>query len=421
MGGVMVDFFANMAGQVLQSKPQVQPLLPPTFAPWPGVPAVDGPTWPPKDIDAPAQAEDLPLPPPLVAPGRPDIGAPLPTFAQLRRAADTPPHPLPSATQLTPHLEQEETRLESHAADDLPHSQPETPQSTNKYEMMGQEVRPMPHLVPHPAAGMSDPLPSSTTLPGEQTACPDGPYAPVRSDAIQRVQTRPVAEIQPSTTSKAAPAPAKTIAPTPAIKPMDQTPPTPLAATVSEGRSDLRQQAKVAVQPLLDGSPAQPVSALVQGEAGLMQRRPAEHTTPTKPETPRPDEPIVPVNVEGEGQPGPTSVQVTPPVVRVSPRFERNEAPTQQQSSRIVNEPSVTPVTEPTPREARSALRINARILAAPRAGEPQPAHTVRVTIGRVVVRASLAAERVPTRRVELPRPPISLEEYLEGRQGGER
>jgi hypothetical protein len=58
---------------------------------------------------------------------------------------------------------------------------------------------------------------------------------------------------------------------------------------------------------------------------------------------------------------------------------------------------------------------------ARPEIGQREPAPAVRVTIGRVVVRASPAAERPPARRVELPRPPLSLEEYLQSRQGGAR
>jgi hypothetical protein len=55
---------------------------------------------------------------------------------------------------------------------------------------------------------------------------------------------------------------------------------------------------------------------------------------------------------------------------------------------------------------------------ARPKIGEPEPVPTVCVTIGRVVVQAAPVAERPPSRRIELPRPPLSLEEYLQGRQG---
>lgn len=420
----MVDFFANMASQVLQSKPEVQPLLPLRFAPWPGASAANGSTWPQEEIDATAQTEDPPLPPLLIAPDHPDVGAPLPTFARLRRTTEASAHPvspdLPPGTQDTSHLEQEETHGENHAADSLPHTQPVTLKPIDGYETMGQEVHPMPRPAPQSAARMSDLPPSSTTLSGKRTARPHGPHTLIQENAIQTTQARTIAETQPSKTSKAAPTPAETVAPPPVVKPADQAPLTSPAAIISERRIELQQQAKVAATPLLDGSTAQTVPPLAQEEAGFMRRRRVESATPTKTETPRPPEPIVPVTVEGAGQPGPTLVQATPPVVSVSPRSKRHVAPAQQHSSQIVDEPSITPITDPARKEARPALRVDARVSAASDSTKPEPAPTVRVTIGRVVVRSSPAPERVTSQRAELPPPPLSLEEYLQGRQGGE-
>jgi hypothetical protein len=81
-------------------------------------------------------------------------------------------------------------------------------------------------------------------------------------------------------------------------------------------------------------------------------------------------------------------------------------------------EPTIVPAPEPAPGELGSMARAEA---ARPAAAQREPLPMVRVTIGRVVVRASPADERPPARRVELPRPPVSLEEYLRGRQGGAR
>jgi hypothetical protein len=55
-----------------------------------------------------------------------------------------------------------------------------------------------------------------------------------------------------------------------------------------------------------------------------------------------------------------------------------------------------------------------------PATGRSESIPTVRVTIGRVVVRLAPDAEPSPSGPVELPQPPLSLEEYLKGRQGGE-
>jgi hypothetical protein len=57
---------------------------------------------------------------------------------------------------------------------------------------------------------------------------------------------------------------------------------------------------------------------------------------------------------------------------------------------------------------------------ARPAGSDPEPLPTVRVTIGRVEVRAAPAGERPAARRIELPRPPLSLDDYLKATKGDE-
>lgn len=91
------------------------------------------------------------------------------------------------------------------------------------------------------------------------------------------------------------------------------------------------------------------------------------------------------------------------------------------------SEPVILPAPEPAPWGMRSIPGNNddKDFLPPPldwlNTDEPEATPTVRVTIGRVVVRASPAGEPPPSRRVELAKPPLALEDYLKNRQGGER
>jgi hypothetical protein len=89
----MADFFSNLASRVLGAAPDVGPLLPPRFAPWPGIPLPDVAPRPQDLADAPARAGAALLPLPLIDPGGPAVDAPLPTFRQMSdfRSASGPP------------------------------------------------------------------------------------------------------------------------------------------------------------------------------------------------------------------------------------------------------------------------------------------------------------------------------------------
>jgi hypothetical protein len=121
--------------------------------------------------------------------------------------------------------------------------------------------------------------------------------------------------------------------------------------------------------------------------------------------------------------------KLTAPAERHAPSQTQLEAPDDEGALTGSREPTILPAPEPAPEQVwsiESTTQAEAGVSlrqapARPTAGAPEPAPTVRVTIGRVVVRASPADERPPARRVELPRPPLSLEEYLQGRQGGGR
>jgi hypothetical protein len=101
----------------------------------------------------------------------------------------------------------------------------------------------------------------------------------------------------------------------------------------------------------------------------------------------------VPLRSEPELMPAPDALHV--------PRLGQARSMAKDEDEQIV-QPSLPPLLE------RLAFK------------EPEPIPTVRVTIGRVVVRASPPCGPAPSGPVELPRPDLSLEEYLQGSQGGE-
>jgi hypothetical protein len=139
-----------------------------------------------------------------------------------------------------------------------------------------------------------------------------------------------------------------------------------------------------------------------------------------QPEVAHRNEPSASITAEFAFQQALTSPQATLPVGRTLPRRERRDAPAQQHRSPIVYEPVVTPVTEPVPGDPRSTPQADAQaLLSLPSlADKPEPAPTIRITIGRVVVRAAPSDERASAPRPSLPQPPLSLSEYLIGIKG---
>ncbi|MFN2270502.1 MAG: hypothetical protein ACK2US_06690, partial [Anaerolineae bacterium] len=79
----MTDFLTTLAGQILGAAPEVGPLLPPRFAPWPGIPLPAVAPRPQERLDAPAPTHRTLFPPPLIDPTGPDVDAPLPTLRQM--------------------------------------------------------------------------------------------------------------------------------------------------------------------------------------------------------------------------------------------------------------------------------------------------------------------------------------------------
>jgi hypothetical protein len=160
---------------------------------------------------------------------------------------------------------------------------------------------------------------------------------------------------------------------------------------------------------------------------------PAPHTVqpavPALREGMEPITPLVPPPAPDSGPDLPVSIQTRESATPVASTLTTGSVEPAPPVGRAVpgeREPVIVPVPEHTPGEMGSTTadedaqfwRLPSE---RPNINQPEAIPTVRVTIGRVVVRASPAAERPPSQRIELPRPPLSLEEYLRGRQGGGR
>jgi hypothetical protein len=163
---------------------------------------------------------------------------------------------------------------------------------------------------------------------------------------------------------------------------------------------------------------AEPVEAQPEPASAPHTVQPAPVPAPPAPQPVPAAEPDLPVSTQTRATPATTTPALTTDSLEPAPPARRAVP-----GSR---EPAIVPALEPAPREMWSTTRAEAgRSLRPPSARqatrEPEPAPTVRVTIGRVVVRAAPADEHPPAQRVELPRPPLSLEEYLRGRQGDTR
>ena len=90
------------------------------------------------------------------------------------------------------------------------------------------------------------------------------------------------------------------------------------------------------------------------------------------------------------------------------------------------SEPVIVPAPEPLSVESNAVRGIQTPGFEQPpgeqaSVGKPEPLPVVRVTIGRVIVRAALTEENPSSPRVELPKPPLSLEAYLQSRKRGEQ
>lgn len=109
----------------------------------------------------------------------------------------------------------------------------------------------------------------------------------------------------------------------------------------------------------------------------------------------------------------------------VTPRAPMERTPSHRAGdARVASEPPArrvaVPALRPAPLEptARQRSDVSPRpALPRRRAAETEP--TIRVTIGRVEVRAVTPPSRPPSKPAELRRPPLSLDEYLERRNAG--
>jgi hypothetical protein len=488
----MADFFCSLVGQVQGAVPAVVPLLPPRFAPWPGLTRASAALRSQELAGAPERGSQPPLfQPPLIDPGHPAIEAPLPTFRQMSElkpapeafsqsgqepvdkispemadfepddirqsvlnvvssAAEvtlpgapqtaSPPGPLSPATSPAPAIQSQEDRHQNSAVVVSPAFQGEagnwlfpeaaTPEANQELPLL---------LSPEPVSTL---LPSSQLIAGQDSSKsftrPPGP-PDRRGESFQHPQAEPV-ETQPELVD---------FQPEPA-----ETQPAPLARPSEPVRGQPnpveQQPAPVAWQP----APVKGRAEFVERNTEPAEVRPkrvevhrAEIPAPSLPYAPAPAphtgppaapalgegmEPITPLvspSAPDSGPDLPVSIQTrefATPVVSTLNAGSVEPAPPVGRAVPGEREPVIVPVPEHTPGEMGSTTadedaqfwRLPSE---RPNINQPEPIPTVRVTIGRVVVRASPAAERPPSPRVELPRPPISLEEYLRGRQGGGR
>jgi hypothetical protein len=123
----------------------------------------------------------------------------------------------------------------------------------------------------------------------------------------------------------------------------------------------------------------------------------------------------------------PTLIKAQEPVSKRSPVSQPGPLEPDLPLDRVLPdrpEPAIVPLPEPATRyrpaaAAEKAVQPLQPPLAKPARGEPEPIPTVRVTIGRVIVRTVPAEGPAPEQEARLPDPPLSLEKYLQGRTGG--
>ena len=171
-------------------------------------------------------------------------------------------------------------------------------------------------------------------------------------------------------------------------------------------------------------------------ETPVQQPRLAPSTAPTTARQPTPEPPIqaapshapTPLLVDAAASPvdlnGSVSILAGPPRTANIPRQPAGfPAPgaLARPSVSDASEPGIAPAPNPTLPVIESALAAAQEFPPRPAFEEPKPIPTVRVIIGRVVVRAEPPAGQSPSRQTALPRPPLSLEDYLKERKGGGR
>jgi hypothetical protein len=501
----MADFFSNLAGQVLGAAPEVGPLLPPRFAPWPGVPPAGVAPRPQELADAPARADAALFPPPLIDPAGPAVDAPLPSLWQmsaLEPASGSPVQPdqpplardtletaafepggvrrdaaTPSAppSRPTPSMAPDEPPtppvLRAQAGGDTDAALTASPAPPGASgDRLSQEsptterdqaLPPPPDSAPRPAAGQERSAPSAG-LP----APPANKAGLLRYSQAEPVEAEPVeAEPIEAEPIEARPKPVKW-QPEPvdghAVRRFALDWPEGRGAKPVEARPEPVEGRSKSVEAHIESIKGQPEP--VEGHAEPVEARPVRRFALDGPES-RDTKPIEagPVAAQPElveARPEPTKGHAEPveahaapasaplTVQPAAPVVQRQATPAGQPVAPLVPPPvpaaapdrPVSPQASATPTTAAPALITGSlehappaardvpgsrepTILpvpepARPTAAEPEPAPTVRVTIGRVVVRAAPADERPPARRVELPRPTLSLEEYLQGGQG---
>jgi hypothetical protein len=489
----MVDFFSNSARVVLGLGVDVQPRLPPRFAPWPGLPPANGLAGPPAAVGESASLVGV-LPPPLIDPADPAAGAPLPTFqqmSQLRPASGPPVQPSQPAAQDRPEtadFEQADIRQAvatpiPPAVDDAPPSAPPTAPASSPTSPAAADEPPTPPVIqveadsdtdgavtasPAPTGASGDRPPKEVATTERDQAVPPPPSpAPrpaagqERSTSSARLPDSPANIGRLLRSSQAEPVESEAVEAQPEPVEGGRAEPVKGQPKLVEARSE-----PVKWQPEPVEGHAEPVKGqleLVEGQPELVEghaepvkvrrtdllMQPLARAPASAPLTVQPAAPVrAPVVQRQQAAPG--GQPVAPPAPQPVPAAEP-DLPVSTQARAIPTtaapdlttgslepalpagravpgwgEPSIVPAPEPAPGEMGPTPRADAVAIlqppsARPEIGQPEPVPTVRVTIGRVVVRAAPAAERPPSRRVELPRPPLSLEEYLQGRQGGTR
>jgi hypothetical protein len=458
----MADFFSNLAGHVLGGAPEVRPLLPPRYASWTGIPPAEVVPRPQEPAETPARADAAPFPLPLIDPDGSAAGATLPTFRQMSKTGLASGFPVrPDWTPIaqdrpeTADFEQNDVRqgvalpvrpgvddVWPSTSSEAPALSPTPPASVIQAEA-DSEITAVPALQPEAGQKRSA---SSASLP-DQPARLDRPLGTKQAEPVEAKSVKG----QPDTRLSGVPARADAASfPLPLIDPDGAASDTPLTTSrqmselgsafgppVRSGRQPAAQDRPVTadfeqgdVRPAPASRPTAPASVIQAGADSDMDNAPtgASGDLPSKerattlrdqavaqPSGPPPESTLRPASQpEAEQERSAFSAGLTDAPASMGGLLRSIQAEPVEAQSELSSAPHALqpePVTGPVPQhQATSGDRT-----------VPPPAPTVRVTIGRVVVRAAPAAERHTAQRVELPRPPLSLEAYLRGRQGGAR